>query len=170
MYLEEIHEVGNPRTSGSWWGLGQRPNRPLNRPHRLLRRVIHHQLAQRNRQNALHNDDRSGNNAGVVPACNRQLCVFPSANVYRLLLLRDGRRRLHGDAEYDGHAVCDTARHTAVMVARADDLSVPHAHRVVCLTAAHARQQPAVAKLNRLDRRNGKRQLADDTLHRTEDL
>ena len=64
MYLEEIHEVGNPRTSGSWWGLGQRPNRP----HRLLRRVIHHQLAQRNRQNALHDDDRSGNNAGVVPA------------------------------------------------------------------------------------------------------
>ena len=100
-------EIQEPQVLGGVWG-----NAPTV-PHRLLRRVIHHQLAQRNRQNALHDDDRSGNNAGVVPACNRQLRVFPPANVYRLLLLRNRRRRLHGNAEYDGHAVCNAARHAA---------------------------------------------------------
>ncbi len=69
-------------------------------------------------------------------------CAFSRLrNVYRLLLLRDGWRRLHGGAEYDGHAICNAARHAAVVIARADDLPVPHAHRVVCLTAAHARKR-----------------------------
>ena len=69
---------------------------------RPLRRVVHHQFAKRNRQNALQHHHRTRHNARIVPASDLQNSVLAFGDVNRPLRLRDGGRGLDRRAEITG--------------------------------------------------------------------
>ena len=85
-----------------------------------------------------------------------------------LLLARDGRRRLEGRAEHNGHPVRDAAEDAAAAVRLGDDFPVFDREGVVILAAAQLRHAEARAKFHALDRRDAEKRGGDPVFHTSE--
>ena len=100
-----------------------------------------------------------------MPAGDAQVFRLHCLQIYALLGLCNRGCRLYGDAEYDGHAVCDAAEYAARVIGEGLDSPVPDGERIVVITSPHIRCGKACAEFNALDGRNGKdRAGADRTL------
>ena len=114
--------------------------------------------------------DSSGDDAGIVAAVDRELGIFHSVHVHRLLLAANGGRRLYGHAPHDGRAGRNTAQDAAGVVGLDLDLAGLgiDAIRIIVLAAAHGGHGKAHAKLHALYGGNAKRDLRDAVLDAVE--
>ena len=111
-----------------------------------------------------------GDDAGIVAAVDRELGIFHSVHVHRLLLAANRGRWLYGHTPHDGCAGGDAAQNTAGVVGLDRNLAGLgiYAVRIVVLAAAHGGHGKAHAKLHTLYGGNAKRDLCDAVLDAVE--
>ena len=105
-----------------------------------------------------------------MAAVDRELGIFHSVHVYRLLLSANGGRGLYGHAPHDGCAGRNAAQDAAGIIGL--DLDIAglgvDAIRIVVLAASHGGDGKAHAKLHALYGGNPKRDLRDAVLDAVE--